>query len=61
MSPTVALACELLETTNLLCKDIAARCGYLQASYRAFLNAFEAETGATPREYRRALRAAEKR
>lgn len=42
----------LLRETDLLIKEVAAESGYLQASYRAFLNAFRAETGLPPSTYR---------
>lgn len=42
----------LLRETDLLIKEIAAESGYLHASYRAFLNAFRAETGVPPSTYR---------
>jgi len=50
----VAAACRLIEEhPTRLIKEIAAEVGYLRSSYRSFFNAFCAETGMSPRAYRR--------
>lgn len=48
----VRAAKRLLASTELLVKEVAAEVGYLRSSYRAFLNAFRAETGLRPSDYR---------
>ncbi len=41
----------LRERRQLTLQEVAARCGFRHATYRSFLNAFRAETGATPSEW----------
>ena len=45
---------ELLRSSNLAIADIAARCGYGNASH--FSRAFSAHTGTAPQSYRRRVR-----
>lgn len=54
----VGLAKRLLADRGLSIKQVAARVGYGKATYRAFFNAFRAETGMPPSRYRRLLRKA---
>lgn len=49
----VDLAKRLLADRTLPIKQVAARVGYERATYRAFFNAFRAETGMPPSRYRR--------
>ena len=50
----IAAARELLRSSNLAIADIAARCGYGNASH--FSRAFSAHTGTAPQSYRRRVR-----
>lgn len=45
-------ALDMLATSDLLIKEVAATVGYGNMSYRAFSKAFRAETGISPREFR---------
>ncbi len=47
----IALACELLRSTNLLIKEVAYRSGFADEHY--FSSVFRRRMGASPREYRR--------
>lgn len=50
----INMACELLGSRpGQLIKEVAADVGYCRQSYRAFLNAFRAETGMSPSHYQR--------
>lgn len=51
----IELAKRLLRDTDMLVKEVAAEVGYLRSTYRAFLNAFRAETGMSPTEYRQRM------
>ena len=55
----IVRARELLETTDLLLKEVAAKSGFLKKSYRAFMNTFIVHTGMTPELYRRVARQTE--
>lgn len=52
----IELAKRLLADGSLSIKQVAARVGYEQATYRAFFNAFCGEAGMPPSRYRRRLR-----
>lgn len=49
-SARIREACHLLESTQLLVKDISSRCGY--TSQRYFSRAFKRDLNMSPSEYR---------
>ena len=52
----IRLARQLLADPTRSIKEVAAEVGYARATYRAFFNAFRAESGMSPSAYRRHLR-----
>ncbi len=51
----IARARNLLATTDMLMKEVAAACGYYSNTYRTFHGAFRSVMKMSPREYRRGV------